>query len=141
MDSSAGTLQGNASAGSLVLEIDGVSIEATAAPSPVPGGEHAADPSEGYSALVDEFEKGMGVYRRVVQATEARRRALEAAGEHGDEGEEETQMPEEETQRPAEEYDVKGKGKAVYESVDVKGKGKAVYESVDEEDEGGPHTG
>jgi hypothetical protein len=93
-------------------------------------------PSEEYPALMDEFDKRMDVLRRVVEATEVRRRTMEAAaeGDDGGEDEEETQRPEEETQRPPDEE----------ERADTTdpGKGKESARGVGaEEDEAGPSTG
>lgn len=154
IDGSGGGLQQAGGSGRLMLRIEGVSVE-RGGPSPSSSIGRAAgasqegnrkgsvggrqqqglehNPSEEYPALMDEFDKRMGVLRRVVEAAEVRRRAMEAAAEEGDEeeDEEETQRPEEETQRPPDDEDAaprdKGKGRA--ESL------------VDEDDEAGPGTG
>ena len=112
----------------LTLRIEGVAVEPGAAAAgerrrgslgsergAIAEGKGVDTAGGGYGGLMGEFERRMEVLRRVVEAAEGRRRAVEAAagvgeGEEEEEEEEgeETQMPEEETQRP-EEYGV-GRG-------------------------------
>lgn len=146
MDGTAGSLQQSGGSRTLMLQIDGVSVESsgpqtTTAPSsgakavtaPAEGdssvGSHGGSstkhqtqqphqqPTDEYPALVEEFEKRMGVLKRVVQAAEVRRRTMDAA--EADDGAEE-----ELTQRPSEE-----------EVMQQQAKGNERAQSVEEEDD------
>lgn len=95
MDGAAGTLHGGFSAGSLVLEIEGVSH----------GGKQSLpeqhDEEQNLDEVLGQFDKNMDTMQRVMAGFEKRRLALHGPDEDVDAvAEEETETPEEETQRP-----------------------------------------
>jgi hypothetical protein len=121
MDGAAGTLHGGFSAGSLVLEIEGVSM----------GGKlslpEQPDQEQNLDDLLGQFDKNMDTMQRVMAGFEKRRLALQGADEDaGPATEEETDTPEEETQRPEDRLEeehygtTKEKGKTVDEAVGIK---------------------
>jgi len=92
--------RGAAGTGPLILRVEGVAVEVTPAPPGAPGRDlgqlegganrqqqqpaHQRAPSDEYPGLMDEFEKRMGVLRRVVDTGEERQRKTEADPLAGD---------------------------------------------------------
>lgn len=94
MEVAAGTLHGGHSAGSLVLEIEGVSN----------GGAHSLqeqhDQEQNLDDILGQFGKNMDMMQRVMVGFEKRRLALQGiADDAHPTAEDETEMPEKETQR------------------------------------------
>ncbi len=92
--------------GALMLRIEGLSIENSATPgggktpSPNDGELHSSDgsganrdPTDEYAALVDEFEKRMGVLKKVVGVSEERQRKIAEAEALEEQEGDETQVP------------------------------------------------